>query len=522
MSVRTRFAPSPTGYLHIGGVRTAIFNWLFARRHGGQFILRIDDTDQTRHVEQALAPILHGFRWLGMQWDEGPEVGGPHAPYFQSQRGDKYRAALARLTESGAAYPCFCTTAELDADREAAKLAKLPYQYNKKCRALNAAERERLRAEGRTSVIRFAVPPDRSVGFADLILGSVGKESRDIGDLVIARGDGSPLYNFASVVDDIDMQITHVIRAQEHLTNTYSQWLIFEALAATMPAFAHVPYVAAPGSKEKISKRKLEPFRALMTPEIKQKFLAMGWRDEDAPNPVMMSFYEELGYLPDAMLNGLARIGWSLDDKQEKISRAELLAHFTLERVNSAPASFDPDKLWWLQGEYMKELPIEQKINGVIRPLQKAKLLGGTTVADVDSATRGKLRRIIEAAGDRIKVFSDIIIYGGFFFVAGDTLQFDADALKTLKKDYVPALLPKLRDLLAAAEPFDVPTLEVRVREFADAEGLGAGKVIHALRAATSGQSVGPGVFELAVILGKDACSQRIEHTITMLNANSG
>ncbi len=518
MTVRTRFAPSPTGYLHIGGVRTAIFNWAFARRHGGQFILRIDDTDQERHVESALAPILHGFRWLGLQWDEGPEVGGPHGPYFQSQRGERYRAAAARLIESGAAYPCFCTTAELEAEREAAKRAKLPYQYGKKCRGLSAVDRERLRAERRASVIRFAVPPDRSVAFTDLILGAVGKETRDIGDFVIARADGSPLYNFASVIDDIDMQITHVIRAQEHLTNTYSQWLIFEALGAAMPAFAHVPYVAAPGSKEKISKRKLEPFRSLMTPEIKEKFRAMGWRDEDAPNPVMTSYYEELGYLPDAMVNGLARIGWSLDDKQEKISRAELLEHFALERVNSAPASFDPDKLWWLEGEYMKELPIEAKIDGVIRPLQKAKRLRGTSVADVDAATRDRLRRIIEATGDRLKVFSDMITYGGFFFVPDDQLSYDADALKTLKKDYVAALLFRLRDALAAAEPFDVATLESRVRELGDAAGLGAGKVIHVLRAAASGQSVGPGVFELASLLGKEACLRRIDRTIRMLS----
>jgi glutamyl-tRNA synthetase len=384
---------------------------------------------------------------------------------------------------------------------------------------LSRSEQERLRAEGRTCVIRFAVPTDRAVSFTDLILGPVGQQTKDINDFVIARADGSPLYNFASVVDDIEMQITHVIRAQEHLTNTYSQWLIFEALGATMPAFAHVPYVAAPGSKEKISKRKLEPFRALMTPEIQQKFRDLGWRDDDAPNPVMLSYYEELGYLPDAMLNGLARIGWSLDDKQEKISRTELLANFSLERVNAAPASFDPDKLWWLQGEYMKELPIEQKIDGVIRPLQKAKLLGRTTVADVDSGTRHKLCRIIEAAGDRLKIFTDVLTYGAFFFVADDQLKVDTDAMKTLKKDYVPALLPKLSDLIAAAEPFDAPTLEARVRELAESTGLGAGKVIHALRAATSGQSVGPGVFELAAILGKESCLRRIDRTITMLSA---
>ncbi len=515
MSVRTRFAPSPTGYLHIGGVRTAIFNWLYARRHGGQFILRIDDTDQQRHVDEALAPILHGFRWLGMQWDEGPEVGGPHAPYFQSQRGDKYHAAVARLVESGAAYPCFCTTAELDSEREAAKAAKLPYQYSRKCRSLSDAQRERMRGEGRTSIIRFAVPADRSVAFTDLILGPVGKETRDIGDFVIARADGSPLYNFASVVDDIDMQITHVIRAQEHLTNTYSQWLIFEALGVPMPAFAHVPYVAAPGSKEKISKRKLEPFRALMTPEIKEKFRAMGWRDEDAPNPVMMSYYEELGYLPDAMINGLSRIGWSLDDKQEKISRAELLEHFSLERVNSAPASFDPDKLWWLQGEYMKELPIEQKIDGCIRPLQKAKLLSGTRVEEVDSATRQRLGRIVSALGDRLKVFTDIVSLGGFFLCEKENISADpkAEEKNLTRPPDGPRRLYLGEKAVLAATPFQPAAIEAAFRQIANESGVSVGNLIQATRVAVSGQAVGPPIDDTVAILGRDETLARIKYT---------
>lgn len=515
MSVRTRFAPSPTGYLHIGGVRTAIFNWLFARRHGGQFILRIDDTDQERHREEALQPILHGFRWLGMDWDEGPEVGGPHAPYFQSQRAANYRAAEARLTESGVAYPCFCTTSELDAEREAAKQAKQPYQYSRRCRGLTAADRDRLRAEGRTSVLRFAVPAERTVEFVDRILGQVSRETRDIGDFVIARADGSPLYNFASVVDDIDMEITHVIRAQEHLSNTYVQRLIFEALGETMPEFAHVPYVAAPGSKEKISKRKLEPFRALMTREIEQKFTAMGWNTENAPNPVMMSYYEELGYLPDSMLNGLARIGWSLDDKQEKISRAELLANFSLERVSASPASFDPDKLWWLQGEYMKELAIEHKLNGVIRILSRANLIGV-----VDASLRAKLIAVINSLGDRLKVFSDILPYAGFFFC--ETLEYDPDAVKkSLRKPGVVELLEQIRSLIEHVGPFDAPTIEARLREFADANQLKASAIIHPLRVALSGRSVGPGVFELAAILGREACVSRIDQTLQMLAASA-
>ena len=443
MTVRTRFAPSPTGYLHIGGVRTAIFNWLFARRHGGQFILRIDDTDQQRHREEALEPILHGFRWLGMQWDEGPQVGGPHAPYFQSQRLEKYRVAASQLIDSGHAYPCFCTPEEINVEREASRSAGHPsYRYSGKCRGLSKVDRDHLRESGRPHTVRFAVPENRALGFTDLILGPVANETQDIGDFVIVRADGSPLYNFASVVDDIDIRITHVIRAQEHLSNTWPQWLIFEGLGVTPPAFAHVPYVAAPGSKEKMSKRNLERYQ---TEENRQKFRALGWRDDEIPNPVMLSYYEELGYLPDAMLNGLARLGWSLDDKQEKISRAELLAHFALERVNAAPASFDPDKLFWLQGEYMRELPAEAKVDGVLPHLLKA----GLVSEPVDAATREKIRCIAAAVGDRLKVFSDIIPHGSFFF--SKEVTYDPDAVKkTLRKDYVSALLPKLAALLQA------------------------------------------------------------------------
>jgi glutamyl/glutaminyl-tRNA synthetase len=523
MAVRTRFAPSPTGYLHIGGVRTAIFNWLFAKRHGGSFILRIDDTDQERHREEALQPILHGFRWLGMQWDEGPEVGGPYGPYFQSQRLDKYRVATARLLESGHAYPCFCSTAELDAERAAAKSAKIAHRYSGKCRRLSTAQREKMLSEGRPNTIRFAVPEDRNVAFNDLILGSVEQETREIGDRVIVRADGHPLYNFASAVDDIDMQISHVIRAQEHLANTYFQWLVFEALGETLPAFAHVPYVALPGSKEKISKRKLDEYmseqnkgRFPWVDVIREKFSALGWDPKLIPNPVTVMCYEELGYLPDAMVNGLARIGWSLDDKQEKISRAELLASFSLDRVNAAPASFDPGKLYWLQGETMRELPIEARVDGVIPQLQKAKLLG----ASVDDAARERIRRVVEALGDRLKVFSDIVPYGSFFFA--DDVQYDLDAVKkTLRKDNVFGLLTKLRTVFAETDPFDVPTIELRVREFSDADGIKASAIIHPMRVALSGRSVGPGVFELAAILGRQACMRRIDQTLTMLRATA-
>ncbi len=253
MTVRTRFAPSPTGSLHIGGVRTAIFNWLFARHHGGQFLLRIDDTDRARYQESTLRPILDGLRWLGLDWDEGPEVGGPHAPYFQSERIALYRDAAQQLFDAGQAYPCFCTLEELAAEREEVERQGWPQRgYSGRCRRLTVQQRQRLLDSGRPYAVRFAVPADRQLRLRDLILGELHRNTSELGDFVIMRADGTPLYNLASVADDLAMQITHVIRGQEHLSNTWPQLLLFEALGGRTPEFAHVPFVAAPGSKEKL------------------------------------------------------------------------------------------------------------------------------------------------------------------------------------------------------------------------------------------------------------------------------
>src|SRR5262245_55070559 len=345
MSVRTRFAPSPTGFLHIGGVRTALFNWLLARNLGGQFLLRIDDTDQQRHVEDAVARILDGFRWMGMDWDEGPEVGGPHEPYFQSQRAARYDDAAARLVASGNAYRDYSTEAERAAEKAAAERAKVAYRFRRK--PLGPEDEARFEAEGRPYALRFQVPSGRTVVVRDLIKGDVEQKTDEIGDFVIVRPDGTPLYNFASVVDDVDMRITHVVRAEEHLSNTYAQVLVFEALGAPLPAFAHVPYVAEPGSRKKLSKRKGEEYKA-------------------GALKVYLHEYADEGYLPEAMLNYLARLGWSYDDTQEVFSRAELVEKFSLERVNSAPASHDPDKLFWLEGEWMKTLSMDRKVAGVM------------------------------------------------------------------------------------------------------------------------------------------------------------
>ena len=445
MTVRTRFAPSPTGFLHIGGVRTALFNWLLARHFGGQFLLRIDDTDQERHVEDAVKRILDGFRWIGIDWDEGPDVGGPNGPYYQSQRTANYQAAVRRLIDSGHVYRDYSTEAERAAEKAAAERAKRAYRFRRL--ALSPEELARNESEGRPYALRFQVPLGRTLVVHDLIKGDVTFSTDDIGDFVVVRPDGSPLYNFASVVDDLAMGITHVVRAEEHLSNTFPQLLVFEALGSALPAFAHVPYVAEPGSKAKMSKRKIQQY-------------------EDQGVLVYLHQYIERGYLPDALLNYLARLGWSYDATQEIFTRAELIEKFTLERVTSSPASHDQDKLFWIEGEWMKVLPLERKIAGVL-PYLKSEGLVAEPVTDAD---RARIEAVILALGDRLKVFSDILKLGRFFFTK--ELVHDPDAVKKrLRKDTVPAMLAELDAVLAEVEPYDLATLEKVIHAYAERSG---------------------------------------------------
>ncbi|NIL95564.1 MAG: glutamate--tRNA ligase, partial [Planctomycetales bacterium] len=344
--VRTRFAPSPTGYLHIGGVRTALFNWLFARHHQGRFILRIDDTDQQRNVESALQPILDGFRWLGIDWDEGPQVGGPHSPYFQSQRADRHRQAVQQLLDRGAAYHDFATPEEIQAERQAAQQEKRPFVYSRRWQATTDQQAGAFAAEGRQAVVRLKMPREGTLELDDLIRGRVEFAWAAEQDHVIQRTDGSCLYHLATVVDDHDFEITHVIRAEEHLSNTPRQVFIAQALGWQPPAFAHLPYVAEPGSRNKLSKRKLDKY--LKNPDFKQLnekgcaiAAAIGLpTTADTFNPVIVDFYEQVGFLPDAVVNYLLLLGWSLDERTEFFTREEMVRHFSLEKVNKAPASF--------------------------------------------------------------------------------------------------------------------------------------------------------------------------------------
>jgi glutamyl-tRNA synthetase len=509
--IRTRFAPSPTGYLHIGGVRTALFCWLFARKNGGQFILRIDDTDQERNVEEALAPILEGLKWLGIDWDEGPGVGGPHAPYYQSKRADRYQAAVDRLLASGHAYRDYAKTDELQAEREAALAEKGAFVYSRRFMAETPEDCRRFEAEGRQGVVRLKMPREGVLELKDLIRGDVQFEWAREQDHVIQRADGSCLYHLANVVDDEDFEISHVIRAEEHLSNTPRQVFILESLGYRRPQYAHLPFVAEPGSKTKLSKRKLDKYLknkdfANLVEHGRKIAERIGHPTEaDAFNPVIVDFYETVGYLPEAIVNYLALLGWSMDDKTEHFSVKELIDSFSLERVGKSAASFDCQKLWAFEDRHFQRLALQKKLDLVSPFLEKA---------GFGDAPKERVQAVLLAAGDRIKVSGDILAFDEFF-LHDDAFPYDEKAVeKHVKKDEAIALLEKFRDRLAALDPFDVASLEKLMHDFTASENIKTNQIIHALRVAVTGKSVGLGLFDTLAILGKTSCLTRIARTL--------
>ena len=557
---RTRFAPSPTGYLHIGGVRTALFNWLVARQSGGQFVLRIDDTDLGRNRPEAVQPILDGFQWLGLNWDEGPADDaqssfGPYAPYFQSRRNNTYIEAARKLIETGHAYPDSMTPEEQTADRvdkhlatyraanpgasagqlqkesDAAAKGQRPYTFRGRLRDADPAEN--LKAyDANPGPVRFKVPTGRAVTVTDLIRGRskdggpgrVEFATDGIGDPVILRGpnpdDGvcRPLYNFATVVDEINMKLTHVIRAAEHFSNTPGQVLMFEALGATPPVFAHVPVVNAPNSKEKLSKRKMAQF---MTPEVVKKLRAVHavpaeWSDDqvksnEALNPVTVEFYKILGYLPSAVINYLSKLGWSMDDATEYMTVDNLIKNFTLETVNEAAASFDPDKLHWLAGEHMARLPVAERVHGSLPFLRRAGLIGELVTPE----TVAMLQDVFDAAGDRIKLFSDAIQYAGPFL--GELPEYDAKAVTDkLKKPGVGERLQAVRGVLEKLETFDSPAISAAINGYAAEHGLKPKDLDAPARIALTGTPVGVALPDAIRILGRDKVLRRLDHALTL------
>jgi len=484
-NVRVRIAPSPTGYLHLGLARTALFNWLFARQNHGTFIFRIDDTDVERSTEESLKQILDSFRWVGIDWDEGIEVGGDYGPYVQSQRIDIYREYAQKMIENGSAYYCYCTQEELEKERRKSQEEHKPYVYSGKCRSLSAEERKAYESEGRKPSIRMKAE-DKLVVVNDIVKGPVEFRTGLLGDFIIIRPSGMPMYNFASAIDDMLMNISHIIRADEHLSNTPKQILIYEAFNCPLPEFAHVPLVL--GSKgEKLSKRH---------------------------GATSIEEYRKMGYLPEAMLNYLVRLGWSYDDEKEIFSIDELIESFSLDRVGRSGGIFDQQKLMWINGEYILKMDIESRTKAVIPFLREKGFVGDEISADKYEW----IKEIVNAVGDRLKLLSQITDYAGFFFV--DKVEYDENAVKqNLLKDKIPAILENLRTKLQNIDTFDQTSIENAIRASGEELGINPGKQIQPLRVALTGKSVGPGIFETIMLLGRDKVIQRLGAALDMLSS---
>lgn len=503
--------------MHIGGMRTALFNWLWARKNGGQFILRIDDTDQQRNMDEALGPILDAFRWLGLDWDEGPEVGGDHGPYFQSERRSLHNAALEKLVASRAVYRDFEPAEDTKSQREACEKEKRQYTSSRVSVGLSAEEITAKLDAGEAHVIRFLVPRDRKVSIEDEVRGHVEWDCSLMVDPVVARGDGSPLYNFATAVDDGQLQITHVIRAEEHLSNTPIQVLLHEALGNTLPTFAHIPFVAAPSGKKKLSKRDIAKYRK--SPAFQKLFQLgdevlghLGMNPiEDALSPVMVAYYREVGFLPAGVLNALARLGWSLDDETEYLSLQTVLENFSLDRVVKASAGLDPDKLMSYQTHWMGELSMDEKVAGCVAILTKARLLPESP----DEAMVTRVQRVVELVDDRLRVFGDILTMREFF-VGADMLVYDEKQFqkRIVQPDNAVDLLREVRKIVAEESAFTADALHTAVESFVTTRELKFGQIAPSLRLAITGRTKGADLFPTLELLGRDECLSRIDRAI--------
>ena len=478
MSVRVRFAPSPTGYLHVGGARTALFNWLFARRHGGVFILRIEDTDVERSSADMVTGILESMAWLGLDWDEGPNVGGPHAPYFQAERLPLYKEAAQRLVDRDQAYYCFCRPDDLKARRDAAEQAGTSWTYDRTCRGLTAgAIRARLDA-GDPRAIRFLVPDGRTA-VEDQVHGLIDFDNATIEDFVVLRSDGYPTYHLSVVVDDVAMAITHVVRGDDHISNTPKQVLLYRAMQAPVPAFAHVPLILGP-DKKRLSKRH---------------------------GATSVGEYEKQGYLPEAMVNFLALLGWSPGSDEEVFTRDELVRRFTLDGISGGNAVFNPEKLDWFNQQHLLRMPADEIL---------ARITPDLTAADLSmAATRDPVRtaQAIDLVKPRARKLTDLVPLLRPFIA--DHIDRDGAAVaKHLAVPDVAAHLEAWRDRLAGLDPFAAAPLEAELRRLADERGIKAGTLIHATRVAVTGQAVSPGIFEVLEVMGRDRVITRLNEVV--------
>ncbi len=480
-TVRVRYAPSPTGSLHVGGARTALYNWLYARHTGGRFILRIEDTDRTRYRTGALHDFMAGLRWLGLDWDEGPEVGGPFGPYTQSERVPLYREHAERLLASGAAYPCYCPPERLAALREEQRRRGQAPGYDRACRELTQRQIADYQARGITPVIRLRVPLEGQTTFHDLIRGDITVDNAGLDDLVLLKSDGFPTYHLANIVDDHLMEISHVMRGDEWIPSTPRHVLLYQAFGWEPPAFAHLPLILSPSGKGKLSKRK-----------------ELGPGGEEYL--VMVHEFKEAGYLPEALFNFLSLVGWAYSEQEEVFSREQAVAAFDIARINKSPAVFSYDKLKWMNGVYIRQLPVEDLAGRLLPVLARAGFVVGPEAAV-------QVARLVQ---ERITTLNDVP--GLVAFAFADRLTYDPQALvqKGMTSDDALRALRAARQALEVAPAFSEPVLEETLRPLAGSLGLKAGQLFGTIRVAVTGRTVAPPLFGTLELIGREKTLARL------------
>ena len=489
-AVRVRFAPSPTGYFHVGGARTALYNWLFARHHGGRFILRIEDTDRSRYQPEALPDLLESLRWLGWWWDEGPEVGGDHGPYYQSDRVHTYQEYAEQLVRDGKAYRCYCSAERLAALREEQRRTHQSPGYDRHCRTLSQSQIADYQVQGIRPVVRLAVPMEGATSFVDLLRGPIVVDNRQLDDLVLLKSDGFPTYHLANVIDDHLMQISHIMRGEEWLSSVPKHVLLYQAFGWEMPIQAHLPTILDPSGKGKLSKRK--------------KKLADGRQ--------MLTYVHEFrqeGYLPEALTNFLALVGWSYDGEREYFGRAELTQLFDLTKVSKASSAFSYDKLEHMNATYIRELGYNDLAGRLMSVYRGAGL----------SPNINTVVEIVPLVRERLRTLNDVVPLTDFLFASDLTYASELLIPKRMDRASTLAVLRASEAALAGLAAFDEETLESTLRETSASLDLKEREFFGCLRSAITGKVVSPPLFGSLAILGREAVLRRLRGAVSYLEA---
>ncbi|WP_409303711.1 glutamate--tRNA ligase [Peribacillus sp. SCS-155] len=477
--IRVRYAPSPTGHLHIGNARTALFNYLFARSKGGKFIIRIEDTDQKRNIEGGEESQLKYLKWLGMDWDESVDVGGEYGPYRQSERNHIYGKLYNELLEKGLAYKCYCTEEELAEEREAQLARNETPQYSGKCRHLTDQQRAELEAQGRKPSIRFMVPEDKDYKFTDMVKDEVSFESEGIGDWVIIKKDGIPTYNFAVAVDDHLMEISHVLRGDDHISNTPKQLMIYEAFGWEPPVFGHMTLIVNE-SRKKLSKR-----------------------DESIIQ--FIEQYKELGYVPEALFNFIALLGWSPSSEEEIFSKEEFIDIFDPARLSKSPALFDQQKLAWMNNQYVKRLDLDRAVEITVPHLIKA----GMLPQDMTAEQQGWVRELVALYQEQMSYGAEIVEKSALFFK--DDLELEEEAKEVLAEEQVPGVMAAFLSEIEKLEEFSDEEIKAAIKAVQKSTGQKGKKLFMPIRAAATGQTHGPDLPKAIALLGKEKIKVRVQ-----------